>query len=255
MVKNPYGLRNNDPGDWVSVYEVDKHAPDEYFCAECGTRFIPVQPADPRRRWFFRHESLGNCEGARETAIHLMAKQILVEERRIMLPYLLMKPEPAVYIEYKWHKEVKIYRLGERKQFHFDAVQDEVWCDGRIPDIVAVSGQRRLYIEIVVTHDIDEEKLSWIREQNVSTLKVSLSGLAYESTKDDVRRCLMTGWLNQINILHWVHHAKKEEHQDRANEFYIQQVMDMGLGPKAIPKKEPTDPPKPKTPQQRNLFP
>ena len=255
MVKNPYGLRNNDPADWVSVYEVEKHDADEYFCADCGTKFIPVQPAAPRKQWFFRHEALGNCQGTRETAIHLMAKQILVEDRKIMLPYLMMKPEPEVYIEYKWHKEVKLYRLGERKLFNFDAVQDEMWQDGKTPDIVAVSGERKLFVEIVVTHDIGEEKLNWIRELNVSTLRVSLSGLPYESTKDNVRRCLMTGWLNGINIMQWVHHAKKQDHQKRANEFYIQQVIEMGLGPKAVGKNEMPDQNKTKTPQQGNLFP
>ena len=255
MVKNPYGLRNNDPSEWVSVYDVDKNDLDEYFCAECGTKFIPVQPSDSRKQWFFRHESLGNCDGSRETAIHLMAKQILVEDREIMLPYLLMKPEPHIYIEYKWHREInKLYQLGERRLFHFDSVQDEVWQDGRIPDIVAVAGDRKLFVEIVVTHDIDDEKLNWIRERNISTLRVSLGGLSYESTKEDVKRCLMTGWLNGVNIVQWVHHAKKQDHQELANEFYIQQVMKLGLGPKANPPKETPDLRKPKTPTQGNLF-
>ena len=231
MVKNPYGLRNKDPSDWVSVYEVDKSDGHEYFCADCGNKLFAVQPSDPKKQWFFRHEVLSECEGARETAIHKMAKQILVEERKIMLPYLLMKPEPEVYRKYKYHEEIKLYRLGKRILFHFDTVQEEVWQNGRTPDIVAVSGERKLFVEIVVTHDIDEQKLSWIRERNISTLRVSLSGLPYAANKDDVRRCLMTGWLNRINIIDWVHHARKQDHQQQANEFYIQQVMEKGLGP------------------------
>jgi hypothetical protein len=255
MVKNPYGLRNNDPTKWVSVYEVAKSDGEEYFCADCGGKFIAVQPSDPRKQWFFRHEVLGDCEGSRETAIHRMAKQILVEERKIMLPYLLMKPDPEVYREYKYHREIKLYRLGERKLYHFDAVEDEVWEKGRKPDIVAVSGDRKLFVEIVVTHDIDEEKLNWMREQNISTLRASFSGLPYTSTERDVRRCLMTGWLDGVNILQWVHHAKKQDHQQRANEFYIQQVMEKGLGPKAIEKQQTPAQRKPRMPSQGTLFP
>jgi hypothetical protein len=250
MVKNPYGLRNNDPTDWVSVYEVDKSDGDQYFCADCA-----VQPSDARKHWFFRHEVLSDCEGSRETAIHQMAKRILVEERKIMLPYLEIKPEPEVYREYKYHEGIKPYRLGERKLFRFDTVQDEVWDNGRKPDIVALFGGRKLFIEIVVTHDIDEKKLSWIRERNISTLRVCLGGLPYTSTKIDVKRCLMTGWRGEINIVKWVHHAKKQEHQQQANEFYIRKVKEKGLEPKALAKPEPPSQPKPRIPRQGTLFP
>ncbi len=232
MVQNPYGLRNNNPSDWVNVRDVDRSSPDEYFCAECGGKLIPVQPSNPKKQWFFRHAVESNCEGSRETAIHLMAKQILLEERRIMLPYMLIKPEPHIYIEYKSHKQVRIYQLGSRKLFQFDSVQDEVWHEGRIPDIVAVSGDRKLFIEICVTHGIDADKLSWIQEQNISTLSVNLSGLSRDASKADVRKCLLTGWLHNMNIMNWTHHAKKLDHQQRANEHYVQQVLKLGLGPK-----------------------
>lgn len=254
MVKNPYGLRNNDPTDWVSVYEVDKSDGHQYFCADCRTQFVAVQPSDPRKQWFFRHEVLNECEGSRETAIHQMAKQILIEERKIMLPYLVLKPEPEVYRKYKYHDEIELYRLGERRLYHFDAVQDEIWDNGRRPDIVAVSGNRKLFIEIVVTHDLDEEKLSWIRKQNISTLRVLLSGLPYSATKSDVKGCLMTGWLDGINIMHWVHHARRQDHQQQANEFYIQQVVEEGLDPKVTDKQGPLAPPKPRIPSQGTLF-
>lgn len=253
MVKNPYGLRNNAPTDWVSVYEVDKSDGAEYFCAECGGKFIAVQPSDPRKQWFFRHERLSDCEASRETAIHLMAKQILVEERKIMLPYLVIKPEPEVYREYKYHREIQLYRLGERKLYRFEAVQDEVWMEGRVPDIVAVSGDRKLLIEIVVTHDIDEEKLSWIREQDISTTRVSLSTLPYKATKGDVKRCLMTGWQDGINIIRWVHHAREQDHQKLANDHYIQQAIDNGLAPQVKKQKE-APPSSERVSRERFLF-
>ena len=253
MVKNPYGLRNNDPTDWVSVYEVNKSDGDNFFCAECGGKFIAVQPSAPRKQWFFRHDRLSDCEASRETAIHLLAKQILVEERKIMLPYLVMKPEPEVYREYKYHREIKLYQLGERKPYRFDAVQDEVWMDGKVPDIVALSGDRKLLIEIVVTHDIDEDKLNWIRKQNISTLRVSLSTLPYTATKGDVKRCLMTGWQDGINIMQWVHHAKKQDHQTLANEHYIQQVMEKGLAPQ-VKNQEEEAPPSKRVSRDRFLF-
>jgi hypothetical protein len=243
MVKNPYGLRNNDPTDWVNIYEVDRSNGDAFYCAECGTKFIAVQPSDPRKQWFFRHHRLCDCEASRETAIHLMAKQILVEERKIMLPYLVIEPEPKVYQEYKYHPEIKLYRLGERKLHHFDAVQDEVWMEGRVPDIVAVSRDRKLLVEVVVTHDIDEEKLNWIRKQNISTLKVSLEELPYRATKNEVKQCLITGRQYGKNIMWWVHHAKKQDHQKQANEHYIQQVREKGLAPQVKNQAESPRPP------------
>lgn len=237
MVENPYALRNNDLSDWVNIHEVEKGDGHEYFCPKCRGRLIAVQPSDPRRQWFFRHHHVEDCGASRETAIHLMAKQILVEERTIMLPYLAIKPEPEVYGTYRWHRDVRIFRLLQRQTHEFDSVEDEVWMDGRIPDIVARTGKRKLLIEIVVTHDIDEEKLKWIQERNVSTIKVSLGILPYDANKEVIRECLLTGKHNDHNIVWWVHHAKKQANQQRANEYYIDQVVRRDL---------PTNTPKPK---------
>ncbi len=110
-----------------------------------------------------------------------------------MLPYLEIKPEPEIYRTYKWHREIKVYRLLERQPYDFESVEDEVWMDGKVPDIVAISKGRKLLIEIVVTHDIDEEKLEWIREHNLSTLRVSLGLLPYDAGRDVVKQCLLAG--------------------------------------------------------------
>ena len=233
MVKNPYAYRNNVPADLVSVFEVDRHAGDEYFCPQCGDKLIAVQPADSRKQWFFRHHNLEDCGASYESVLHLVAKQIVAEEKQIMLPKKIIKPEPWVYQKYKCHRGMKPYYMGNRYLCKFDSVQEEVWVDGRRPDLIAHKGDGKIFIEIVVTHGIDEEKLNWIKEQDVSTLVVELAGFGYHFGKEKLREWLVTGktqgWEPPRNVTKWAYHKKEKDYQGKANQHYINQVKRAGL--------------------------
>jgi hypothetical protein len=115
-----------------------------------------------------------------------------------------------------------------RKLWHFESVKDEVWMDGRIPDIVLGIGERKLLVEIVVTHDITEEKLEWIREHDLATIRVDLAWADYDISENLLAKSLRDGrrvnTTLRTNIVHWVHHPRAKAAQERVDAEYLRSV-------------------------------
>lgn len=190
-IANPLGLRGNDPSQPVRVEAVANGLACDCYCAKCGGRFVAVQNAKTPH---FRHYNCDDCGGSFETAVHLLTKQVLAETKTLMLPYLKVRPDKRLWkVGSRVTQEICVV---EQQCFRFDRVEDEVWMNGRIPDIVMWKGDRKLLVEIVVTHQICEEKLNWIRENNLSVVEVNMAWANYKIEKDGIRKALHDGaWL------------------------------------------------------------
>ena len=60
------------------------------------------------------------------------------------------------------------------KEIDIDYVKLENRFDDIIPDIVVDSGDEHFFIEIYVTHPIDDEKLKKLKEKKISTIEIDL---------------------------------------------------------------------------------
>jgi hypothetical protein len=100
--------------------------------------------------------------------------------------------------------------------------------DSFIPDIVGYKGGRRLLVEIVVTHDLDERKMAWIRENNFAVVRVNLSWLSYDATRSMIDQALRDGRMvnctPRINIVNWVHHPRLAEAQSEVDQQYLRSI-------------------------------
>jgi hypothetical protein len=230
VLKNPWGLLNGDPDKPVRVEDVPSGLECNCFCPTpgCGARFVAVHCTPPRQS-HFRHYKVEDCGASYESAVHLLAKQILHREKRIMLPYLDVQTSRSIAKVGTFSLKE---RLVERQLFRFDRVELEVWMDGRIPDVVLWKRDRdgndhKLLVEIVVTHDISEDKLNWIRENDLATIKVYLGWADQAITEVQLKQILMKGrapWGN--NVVWWVHHPKLDTMQRAIDDFYLESLRD-----------------------------
>ena len=81
---------------------------------------------------------------------------------------------PPVYVEFPQSSKSKQLLYLEKK-ISFDHVELEKRFDDIIPDIVVYSGDKYFFIEIYVTHPIDDEKLKKLKEKKISTIEIDLS--------------------------------------------------------------------------------
>ena len=130
----------------------------------------------------FAHEPHTHCEYGYESSLHLAAKDILSRSKKMVIP--------PVYVEFPQSGKPKELLYPERK-IDIDYVKLENRYDGIIPDIVVYFGDEHFFIEIYVTHPIDDEKLKKLKEKNISTIEIDLSKIKRDISVEELSDILL----------------------------------------------------------------
>lgn len=194
ILQNPYGLRD---GKLITADQVDSGLNCNCFCPACAERLQAHKGL--KKRAYFAHYRGSDCGYGLETATHLMAKEIIEMEKIILLPshaahpnwkeleYISKEnPELGYFPENLIRKEI----VKPWTRVKLDSVELENKIGDIIPDIVARVHDRILYIEIKVTHGIDEKKLKYIQENNLNVIEYDFSKMAHIINSNHLRKAL-----------------------------------------------------------------
>lgn len=100
------------------------------------------------------------CNWSPETELHLMAKMVIAEDKKLHVPIGTIEPT----FEY----------------IHFEDVKLEKRVGNRIPDIVAYANGELIRIEIAVTHPCDTVKISEMKREYANCVEIDLSEFGFE---------------------------------------------------------------------------
>lgn len=170
----------------------------ECRCPGCGARLV-AKNQGANMRSHFAHASGEACQGAHESELHMLAKEILAEERELMLP-----PYGKVYD-------------GGLQSFAEMEVEQRHDCSSLQPDVVGiqhhpVTGKpSRLWIEIMVTHEVDPKKYEKIKQLNISCIQVSLAHLKDLPTSRETIRDFL---LHSQQYRQWIHNPTLQQRQE-----------------------------------------
>lgn len=139
------------------------------WCPECNQRLV-ARKGDIKQH-HFAHESEFSCEGAVETALHKLAKQVISDAKGLQLPPVSIATDGGRKI------------LSPSRWIEFDRVEMEVWMDGMRPDIIGYRQGRPLAIEVLVTHACGPEKIALFESRGVACVEIDVSGLRH-GTRD-----------------------------------------------------------------------
>jgi len=190
-----------------SVEEVARGLACECTCPGCGDKVIARQ--GEIREWHFAHASGSDCEGGTETALHLAAKQLLLKSGGLTIP------------EIRIGHEVRLPdgRLGEGEAYRperwidFQTVEAEKMVGTIRPDIVAVVGHTMLFVEIAVTHFVDEGKRAILTSYEVPTIEINLASLHSEYwTWERLGEYV----IETTQVKHWVHFLDQRDLEEEA---------------------------------------
>lgn len=160
-----YGLKN---GELVFIGEVERGLECGCLCPYCGGKLIARK--GEMNQHHFAHYQVENCGKGVETVLHLLGKQVLLEEQCIRLP-------------------------DEKERTLITAVEVERRRFGYVADIGAVLFDvgEDIDIEIKVTHAVDEEKLNKVLSNKAKLVEVDLSELLRSGslTKEKVRQAVL----------------------------------------------------------------
>lgn len=172
-----YALKD---GRAVHVSEVESGLKCGCVCPACGEPLVAKKGKIMVNH--FAHASGGTCEYGYESALHLAAKELIAKARKFTIP--------AVYLSFpNTHKKKQL--ISDSKEITVDGVELEYRCGSIIPDIMLLSGKKKLFVEIFVTHKVDECKQKEIEQLHVSTIQIDLSKCEKTITVEELSEILI----------------------------------------------------------------
>lgn len=183
-------------GRMRSVDEVARGLACECVCPTCRDRVLARQ--GEIREWHFAHASGTDCERAAEGALHRAAKQVLLESGGMTVP-----PTRVVA-----NATLPDGRTGTGEAFRpemwvdFQSVETEQTTGAVRPDIVAGLGRTILFVEIAVTHFVDDNKKAALAELMVPTIEIDLAGFEREKWSWEL---LIDALVESATHKTWVH--------------------------------------------------
>nr|WP_247744456.1 competence protein CoiA family protein [Sulfitobacter sp. R18_1] len=197
----------NDVGDLVHVLDAERGLACNLICPDC--KGVLVANKGAIKAAYFSHQSRIDCEHAGETALHLMAKEIIEQQGWFDLP-------EARAWSYRRGSGYSYMPIRNTQRVHFTRVEVEPRQEGFQPDLIGIkeivkNGRKvigRLHIEIYVTHKVDEEKLSRFRSKEESVLEVDLSDVERSLSKLELTDLLLSNAKKK-----WLYHRDIEKYE------------------------------------------
>ena len=152
----------------------------ECFCPGCRSQLIANQ--GKRKRPYFSHYDSVECSGGYETAIHLMAKQIIEDRKKLSLPEFQLTLEKTLPTGEVLQEEVQV----SKATIFFNQVKQEHLVEGLRPDALGITNDGiEVCIEIFVTHAVSDDKRKRFAHRNM--IEIDLSRLPYELATDETQ--------------------------------------------------------------------
>lgn len=199
-VKLPFGLINDR---LKHINDVPNGRACGCVCPKCK-RPLEARNAGTIRAHYFAHYNSEECSGATETAIHLMAKQIIAESKIVKTPLFEQTPKQKD-IENNVHygKQVKFDSKVIKAEY---AILEEQ-RQGYKPDVTLIYKKTPLLVEIKVTHQVDYDKQLKAENNHEAMLEIDLSGVDAEIVLDMAN---FERYVIHEAPRHWIHNPRGE---------------------------------------------
>lgn len=224
-VKLKFGLRE---GKVVSISEI---LPQERgfqcgcVCPGCGAKLQARLGAKKQAHFAHGKDRACDIDSAQQTALHLLAKEIIEKNRRLLIPGLSISKETAADTADHsiWIDLPPTFDYRKPGYARCDKVTLEKRLSGIVPDIVIEVGGRVCLVEIAVTHFVDDEKKEKVTKLGLPLFEIDLSAL-YEG--EFSRNLAEQAVLHNPDNRTWIYNPLYEEALIKAKAFYDRLILD-----------------------------
>lgn len=193
-----YALKGNEI---VFVDDVETGKKCGCVCPACSSPLV-AKNHGTKREHHFAHPPKLSCEYGYETSLHLAAKDILSKAKRMIIP--------PVIVEFPGSYKDDIV-LSPEMEISIDRVELEARFEYIVPDVVVYAGKQQLFIEIFVTHKIDDHKLAKLKKRGISTIEIDLSTTEQTISPKELSGVLLKSSEEKT----WRYNAKAEKWRNR----------------------------------------
>ena len=217
-----YGNQN---GKLVHISEVESGLDCECICPACKTPLV-ARKGDIRTHHFAHHQGTDSAACV-ETALHLFAKQVIAEHKKIRIPEDLLVAK-GVDLYGKIHQRQMLITSA---LIEFEKVGLEVHKGTYRSDATGYPYENQdLDIEIRVSHEVDKEKQEKVRDADTCMLEIDLSELDRDASPEEITQAVIIDaprtWIN--NPVHQAEKARLQREVDQevleANKGYKKEL-------------------------------
>lgn len=203
-IKLKYGLKN---GHIISISDIPLEEYGERCSCICPTCKEPLSAKirmKGNRKKHFAHRNNHSCDtvSAQQTALHMLAKELIVEEKQVTLPGIVVDSDRHLISSKPEHQP---------RKFQIEDIRLEKKVSDIVPDIVLTIQGKQCLTEIAVTHFVDTEKKVKIQELKIPLFEIDLSNCYHsEMTRDEIRQAVLFDGSNR----RWIYNPKEMEAQN-----------------------------------------
>lgn len=186
------------------------------ICPDCRSEVRPRKFKGSTTDHFF-HLRTKECRAAGETALHIMGKEVIRRSPEIRLPQIQLQTgseggyKSGAFVNGRWEGVSRVDQPNHWPKLKIKNVRLEVYEDGIRPDLIITDHKDRdLYVEIYVTHKVDERKRRIIVERRKPTIEIDLSNIARNSRLDAISDSVLMTAPRQ-----WIFNSVIEERRDK----------------------------------------
>jgi hypothetical protein len=197
--------KQKSTGRTVHINDVDVADRQDFCCSGCGKDVVVVKSDARKRDWHFRHPPDEICNGGRDTALHNYAVQILLESDSISLA-----------------KTLHIQYTEPRK---------EVYISGKRSDVTVKFEGEDVHFEVVVTHDLDEEKTALYKTNKTKCVRIDLTEKSLLSALPETIKEVVFKDVKVKRLIYW---NDEIENEKLTEGFSLKDILVLGITLTAI---------------------
>lgn len=172
------------------------------MCARCGKPLVAKKGSI--RRHHFAHFEVTSCQGAAESALHMLAKELLAElDSFTVPPYDFVRQRKTKLGVSVRHQAL----VADGEQFPIRRVRVEKNEGDFVPDIIIESDAKALILEVAVTHKVTRAKLRKIRRRNVPAIEIRLDAGDSMLPREALQMKLQKDLASKV----WLFHPEQRE--------------------------------------------
>ena len=148
-----------------------------------------------------------------------MAKQIIAEEKKILVPPKNISMEEAGIFDIPHDIECRIppYQLHKTRFVIAENVKLEEHLPGFTPDVLIETNHGELLVEIFVSHRVNDSKRKKAAEHGSAMLEINLSEFVDTPVKqDEIKSVILSSDSNK----EWIHYPLSNETLNKAKHYY-----------------------------------
>lgn len=204
------------------MVEKDRGKACECICLYCG-RPLVAKLGRGKKTAHFAHlaeEGRTTCsaDAANESGLHKIAKEIVCKSEYICLPEVTISEQNDPDRNMEDYKQQEPLQYGKNIELHYQNAKTEVPFEGFKPDVcISFQKQKKLLIEIAVTHYVDAEKYSKIKMAQMPTVEINIADFIEDYKEEetesinDFEKKLKNAIIDNIENKTWIYHPSENE--------------------------------------------